>query len=62
MHKQHRLTQDRLLQKGMTSSNRLQRGDPAPDVTVLDLHGQSRQLSESWRDGPVLLTFLRHFG
>jgi len=46
----------------MTSSNRLQRGDLAPDTTVLDIHGHPRQLSESWRDGPVLLTFLRHFG
>jgi peroxiredoxin len=37
-------------------------GDRAPDVTVLNTEGQSVALSESWRDGPILLTFLRHFG
>jgi peroxiredoxin len=37
-------------------------GDPAPDVTVLDTQGKPVTLSEYWRDGPILLTFLRHFG
>lgn len=37
-------------------------GDAAPEVTVLNTQGQPVALSESWRDGPVLLTFLRHFG
>lgn len=37
-------------------------GDRAPDVTVLNMQGQPVALSESWREGPVLLTFLRHFG
>jgi peroxiredoxin len=37
-------------------------GDRAPDATVLNTQGQPVALSEVWRDGPVLLTFLRHFG
>lgn len=41
---------------------RLAIGDTAPDVAVLDVHGQNVALSEMWRRGPVVLTFLRHFG
>jgi hypothetical protein len=40
----------------------LERGDRAPNVTVLDAEGRSLDLSAFWADGPVLLTFLRHFG
>jgi peroxiredoxin len=40
----------------------LEPGHPAPAVTVLQPDGQSLDLSQVWRDGPVLLTFLRHFG
>lgn len=29
---------------------------------VLDASGQSRALGTFWRDAPVLLVFLRHFG
>jgi hypothetical protein len=36
--------------------------DRAPELTVLDASGQSISLSETWRGGPVVLTFLRHFG
>jgi hypothetical protein len=43
-------------------AKRLKPGDPAPDVAVLDAAGQPYQLSAAWRAGPVLLTFLRHFG
>jgi peroxiredoxin len=42
--------------------NRLQVGDRAPDSVVLDLDGNDVYLSQLWQDGPVLLTFLRHFG
>ena len=37
-------------------------GDAAPDVELPDTSGQPRRLSEFWREGPVLLIFLRHFG
>lgn len=40
----------------------LQVGQSAPDVTVLDIHGQPIQLASLWQNGPVLLSFLRHFG
>ncbi len=45
----------------MTSS-RLNVGDHAPMVQVLDPQGQTVDLSAAWQTGPVLLTFLRHFG
>ena len=41
----------------------LRLGDPAPDVTLLDLEGTSVQLSNVWQqDNLVLLIFLRHLG
>jgi peroxiredoxin len=41
---------------------RLAIGDAAPDVAVFDVSGRNVALSEMWRRGPVVLTFLRHFG
>lgn len=32
------------------------------EVTVLDLDGQARPLAELWRERPVVLAFVRHFG
>lgn len=43
-------------------TKRLGVGSPAPDVTVLDAQGQPYRLSRLWQAGPVLLSFLRHFG
>lgn len=43
-------------------ARRLKPGDPAPNVTVLDVNGHPVQLQTLWQDGPVLLSFLRHFG
>jgi len=40
----------------------LQPGQPAPNATVLDINGQPFQLATLWQSGPVLLSFLRHFG
>ena len=42
-------------------------GRPAIDpeaaaVLVEDLEGRSRRLGDLWRDRPVVLVFLRHFG
>ena len=31
-------------------------------ATVLDLEGEAHRLDEMWKDGPVVLVFLRHFG
>jgi peroxiredoxin len=45
-----------------TLSTRLQPGDPAPEAEVIDAQGQAVALSSLWARGPVLLTFLRHFG
>lgn len=46
----------------MSKNPRLEIGDPAPDITVTDIHGTPVQLAAGWSDGPTLLTFLRHFG
>lgn len=32
------------------------------DLTILDLDGQPRAIAELWRERPVLLAFVRHFG
>lgn len=40
----------------------IQNGDPAPDFQLKDSTGQSRLLSEFWKDRPALLVFWRHFG
>ncbi|MCA0455980.1 MAG: AhpC/TSA family protein [Chloroflexi bacterium] len=40
----------------------LKPGDNAPDITLLDTHGQRVQLSDFWKNGLTLMSFLRHFG
>lgn len=42
--------------------SRLAVGDAAPDVEVLNASGRSVSLADLWRRGPLVLTFLRHFG
>jgi peroxiredoxin len=37
-------------------------GTPAPDLALLSSDGATLQLSSLWRERPVLLFFLRHFG
>jgi peroxiredoxin len=47
----------------MTRKNQtLRAGDTAPDFEMIDGQGQTLHLSDTWRDGPVLLSFIRHFG
>jgi peroxiredoxin len=41
---------------------RPQVGDPAPDVSLLDLDGVRIRLSRCWGDRPAVLVFLRYFG
>jgi peroxiredoxin len=36
-------------------------GDRFPDVTLESREGDV-QLSERWRNGPVVVAFMRHFG
>ena len=36
--------------------------DPAPDLTLLDVRGQTVQLSSLWKDQVLILAFTRHFG
>lgn len=44
------------------SGKRLKVGEIAPMVQVYDENGQPVQTAQFWAEGPVLLTFLRHFG
>lgn len=37
-------------------------GDHAPDLAIADATGVSVQLSDLWRERPLLLVFLRHYG
>lgn len=46
----------------MSKNPHLKPGDPAPDITVSDIHGAPAQLAAYWTNGPTLVTFLRHFG
>lgn len=36
-------------------------GDKAPDLALSDDHDVPVRLSDFWRDGPVMLVFVRHF-
>lgn len=40
----------------------LRPGDAAPDVVVYDTGGAVVSTCALWRDRPVVLAFLRHFG
>jgi hypothetical protein len=41
---------------------KLQIGDPAPAGLVIDIEGRPTAVEQLWADGPIFLTFLRHFG
>lgn len=43
------------------AAHRLRPGDPAPDATISTPDGPA-PLAGVWADGPVIVTFLRHFG
>lgn len=45
-----------------SAAARLKVGQIAPDATVADSAGQPVALASLWANGPVLLSFLRHFG
>lgn len=46
----------------MAKKNKLAPGDKAPTGICLDVNEQEASLSQYWANGPILLTFLRHFG
>jgi peroxiredoxin len=46
----------------MAKTKKLVVGDKAPDGRTLNADGQEVSLADFWAEGPVLLTFLRHFG
>jgi hypothetical protein len=41
---------------------KLQVGDKAPEGTAVSQSNERVDLATLWPDGPILLTFLRHFG
>lgn len=41
---------------------RLKVGDSAPDISLLNRAGEMVSISQSWREAPALISFLRHFG
>jgi hypothetical protein len=43
-------------------TQRLQIGDAAPDDWLLDKASEPVSLASTWAEGPIVLTFLRHFG
>jgi hypothetical protein len=46
----------------MARNDRLQVGDPVPQGVCLNVDGEPVALDTLWPEGPVFLTFLRHFG
>lgn len=46
----------------MAKKHMLGAGLQAPEGVAADADGREVSLSSFWADGPVLLTFLRHFG
>ena len=46
----------------MAYKNKLKVGKAAPDLPVVNADGETINLSSVWRDTPIVLTFLRHFG
>lgn len=46
----------------MAKQAQLKPGDNAPTGVCLSVDGLPVEISDLWAGGPVLLTFLRHFG
>lgn len=40
----------------------VQVGDPAPDVELVDHEGKARRISDFWKEAPLHLFFMRHYG
>ncbi len=46
----------------MSKQRKLQSGDVAPNLKVVNADSETIELSAVWADKPVVLSFLRHFG
>lgn len=46
----------------MAKNKKLQPGDAAPSGVCLTVDEMPVDISSTWAEGPVFLTFLRHFG
>ena len=46
----------------MAKTKKLSPGDAAPDGVCQNIDGLPVSVSTIWEKGPLLLTFLRHFG
>jgi len=46
----------------MKNKQHLNFNQPAPDLLLMDIHGNEVQLSSLWQKKPLLLAFTRHFG
>lgn len=46
----------------MTKNPQLAAGDPVPNGVCLNVDGEPVALDSLWAEGPIFLTFLRHFG
>lgn len=46
----------------MARLKRLKVGDHAPEGICLNVDGMPVELDALWAEGPLFLTFLRHFG
>jgi peroxiredoxin len=46
----------------VSKQRRLQSGDFAPNLQVVNADGATIEMSSLWTDKPVVLSFLRHFG
>jgi hypothetical protein len=44
------------------AKKQLKPGDPAPAGLCVAVDGEQTSLEQFWSEGPILLTFLRHFG
>lgn len=44
------------------STARPARADDLAEIELQDWQGQPARLGDLWRDGPVVLIFLRHYG
>ena len=51
-----------MAESGSANASALRVGSAAPSLTVFDAAGAPAVLAELWAAGPLLLTFLRHFG
>ena len=45
-----------------STAEHLSQGNFAPDLSLVDDQGRTIRLSDLWRECPLVLLFVRHFG